>query len=187
MRHSKHLAAYCSCRVGLVALAAILGLGTVPKIITAQPELAPQPALAPQSELAVDAQLTETQQAISRLKQSQQRWIEVNLTTQRLIAWQGKQWIDAMIVSTGKQSTPTVTGVFKIYVKYPQARMQGADYDIPDVPHVMYFYQGYGFHGAYWHKRFGTPVSHGCINLATDKAKWLFNFASVGTPVVVHE
>jgi lipoprotein-anchoring transpeptidase ErfK/SrfK len=92
-----------------------------------------------------------------------------------------------MIVSTGKPSTPTVTGVFNIYAKYPQARMQGADYDIADVPHVMYFYGGYGFHGAYWHHRFGTPVSHGCVNLSPDKAKWLFNFASVGTPVVVRD
>jgi lipoprotein-anchoring transpeptidase ErfK/SrfK len=64
--------------------------------------------------------------------------------------------------------------------------MRGEDYDIADVPHVMYFHQGYGFHGAYWHNAFGTPVSHGCINIAPDKAQWLFNFAGVGTPVVIH-
>ncbi len=187
MRHSIHLASYCCWRMGLVALAVTLGLGAPSTTIAALAALAPQTELVPQIAVAVDNQPSETQQAISRLKQSQQRWIEVNLTTQRVIAWQGNQWIDAMIVSTGKQSTPTVTGVFNIYVKYPQARMQGADYDIPDVPHVMYFYRGYGFHGAYWHNRFGTPVSHGCINLAIDKAKWLFTFAAVGTPVVVHE
>ena len=126
------------------------------------------------------------QNAIATLKRSQQRWIEVDLSRQRLIAWDGKHWVNAMVVSTGKATTPTPTGVFSIYVKYPTARMRGEDYDIADVPHVMYFHQGYGFHGAYWHNAFGTPVSHGCINIAPDKAQWLFNFAGVGTPVVIH-
>jgi lipoprotein-anchoring transpeptidase ErfK/SrfK len=120
------------------------------------------------------------------LKRSKQRWIQVDLKKQRLIAWDGNRWVDAMIVSTGKDATPTPTGVYEVYVKYREARMQGDDYDIPDVPHVMYFSGGYGFHGAYWHNNFGTPVSHGCVNLAVDKAKWLYNFASVGTPIVIH-
>lgn len=158
----------------LAALVATLGVAVVPAIVT--------PAVVP----AQAAQTDSTKATIARLKQSQQRWIEVNLTTQRVIAWEGNRWVDAMIVSTGKKSTPTVTGVFDVYVKYRRARMQGADYDITNVPHVMYFHRGYGFHGAFWHNRFGTPVSHGCINLALDKAEWLFNFASVGTPVVVH-
>jgi lipoprotein-anchoring transpeptidase ErfK/SrfK len=128
-----------------------------------------------------------TNKTIQTLKRGQDRWIEIDLSTQRLIAWEGKTWVSAVIVSTGKASTPTPTGVFDIYVKYRTARMQGDDYDIPDVPHVMYFSGGYGFHGAYWHKSFGTPVSHGCINLAPDKARWLYNFASVGTPVVIHQ
>ncbi|MFM2430263.1 MAG: hypothetical protein RLZZ511_1476 [Cyanobacteriota bacterium] len=154
------------------ALAQTAGESNIPTASAPQPP-APKP-------------LTPTQAAIARLKKSDQRWLEVNLTTQRVIAWEGKTWVDAMIVSTGKAETPTVTGVFDVYVKYPVARMQGDDYDIPDVPHVMYFHRGYGFHGAYWHKRFGTPVSHGCVNLAPNKARWLYNFASVGTPVVVH-
>ncbi|WP_264325965.1 L,D-transpeptidase [Romeriopsis navalis] len=112
--------------------------------------------------------------------------MEVNLTTQRVIAWEGKRWVDAMIVSTGKKSTPTVTGVFNIYLKYRKSSMRGDDYNVPNMPHIMYFHRGYGLHGAYWHNRFGTPVSHGCVNLALDKAKWLYNFATVGTPVVVH-
>jgi lipoprotein-anchoring transpeptidase ErfK/SrfK len=126
-------------------------------------------------------------QTIRTLKQGRDRWIEVDLSSQRLIAWEGKTWVSAVVVSTGKATTPTPTGVFDIYVKYRTSRMQGDDYDIPDVPHVMYFSGGYGLHGAYWHKRFGTPVSHGCINLAPDKARWLYNFASVGTPVVIHQ
>lgn len=129
--------------------------------------------------------LSKTQQKIRELKRSKQRWIQVDLRKQRVIAWDGNRWVDAMIVSTGKDATPTPAGIYEIYVKHREARMQGDDYDIPDVPHVMYFSGGYGFHGAYWHNQFGTPVSHGCVNLALDKAKWLYNFASVGTPVVI--
>jgi lipoprotein-anchoring transpeptidase ErfK/SrfK len=131
--------------------------------------------------------ITGTAKSIQTLKKSSKRWIEVDLSTQRLIAWEGKTWVNAVIVSTGKDSTPTPKGTFEVYVKHSTARMQGDDYDIPDVPHVMYFTGGYGFHGAYWHKRFGTPVSHGCVNLAPDKARWLYNFADVGTPVVIHQ
>lgn len=125
--------------------------------------------------------------AVKDLKQSNQRWIEVDLSRQRLIAWEGKKPVHAVIISTGKASTPTVTGVFEVQTKYAVARMQGDDYDIPDVPYTMYFFEGYAIHGAYWHHNFGTPVSHGCVNVAVDHAEWLFSWAKVGTPVVVHE
>lgn len=125
-------------------------------------------------------------QAIATYKRSNQRWIEIRLSTQRLIAWEGKTAIHAVIVSTGKASTPTLPGIFAIQSKYRVARMQGDDYDIPDVPYTMYYSGGYGIHGAYWHHNFGTPVSHGCVNVAVDHARWLFNWAESGTPVVVH-
>ena len=63
--------------------------------------------------------------------------------------------------------------------------MKGDGYDIPDVPHTMYYQGGYGIHGAYWHNNFGTPVSRGCVNVAPNHAKKIFNWASVGTTVVV--
>jgi lipoprotein-anchoring transpeptidase ErfK/SrfK len=122
---------------------------------------------------------------IATLKRSRQRWIEIKLSTQRLTAWEGKTPVWAVIISTGKAETPTLTGMYAIQVKYRQTRMQGDDYDIPDVPFTMYYSGGYGIHGAYWHKKFGTPVSHGCVNLAVDQAEKLFNWASVGTPVVI--
>jgi hypothetical protein len=46
--------------------------------------------------------------------------------------------------------------------------------------------RGYGLHGTYWHDNFGTPMSHGCVNLSNADAQWLFNWASVGTKVVTH-
>jgi lipoprotein-anchoring transpeptidase ErfK/SrfK len=124
---------------------------------------------------------------IATLKRSQQRWIEIRLSTQRLTAWEGKTPVWAVIISTGKAETPTLTGVYAIQVKYRQTRMQGDGYDIPDVPFTMYYSGGYGIHGAYWHRKFGTPVSHGCVNLAVDQAEKLFNWASVGTPIVVRQ
>lgn len=65
--------------------------------------------------------------------------------------------------------------------------MTGPDYYLPDVPYTMYFYKGYGIHGTYWHDNFGTPMSHGCVNMRTSEAAWLFDFASVGTLVNVHD
>jgi lipoprotein-anchoring transpeptidase ErfK/SrfK len=131
--------------------------------------------------------LATPRESIQKYKKSSQRWIEVDVTRQRLIAWEGKTWVEAFIVSTGKSSTPTPIGTYSIYTKQATARMQGDGYDISDVPHVMYFTGGFGFHGAYWHNSFGTPVSHGCVNLAPSKARWLFNWAPMGTPVVIHD
>lgn len=124
---------------------------------------------------------------ITRLSHSEQRWILIDLSDQHLIAWEGDQPFHAVTVSTGKAETPTPTGLFSIQSKHEIARMQGADYDVPDVPFTMYYNRGYGIHGAYWHNNFGTPVSHGCTNVAVDHAEILFDWASVGTPVVVRQ
>ena len=59
------------------------------------------------------------------------------------------------------------------------------NYDLPNVPYVMYFYRGYGLHGTYWHNNFGTPMSHGCVNLTLADAKWLYEWAPQGARVVV--
>lgn len=122
---------------------------------------------------------------ITTLKSSQQRWIQIDLKKQRLFAWEGNTQVYAVIISSGKEATPTLPGVFAIQSKHNKARMRGDDYDLPDVPYVMFYEGNYGIHGTYWHRNFGIPVSHGCVNLAVDQARWLFNWASVGTPVVV--
>lgn len=115
-----------------------------------------------------------------------ERWIDVDLSQQRVFAYEGDQIVNIFRVSTGTSQTPTITGQYKIYVKYRAANMSGPGYFLPDVPYVMYFYKGYGLHGTYWHSNFGTPMSHGCVNLKTKEAKWLFDWASVGTVVYVH-
>ena len=117
---------------------------------------------------------------------SGERWIDVNLSQQRITAYQGQTPVYSAIVSTGLPGTPTVVGTFSIYVKYRYTPMSGPGYYLPNVPHTMYFYGGYAIHGAYWHNNFGTPMSHGCVNLSLPDAEWFYNFASVGTKVVSH-
>lgn len=129
---------------------------------------------------------------------SGEKWIDVNLSTQRLVAYEGNRAVYWAVISSGLPATPTVTGRYRIYVKYRSAPMSGPGYYLPNVPYIMYFYRGYGLHGTYWHSNFGTPMSHGCVNLATSDAKWLFDWTApyvpagansasgTGTLVVIH-
>ncbi len=113
-------------------------------------------------------------------------WIDIDLGDQKLYAYDGDALISSFVVSTGTSAHPTVVGTFAVYVKYKYTDMSGPGYYLPDVPYTMYFYSGYGIHGTYWHDNFGTPMSHGCVNMRTSEAEWVFNFSEVGTPVVVH-
>lgn len=114
------------------------------------------------------------------------RWIDVDLGRQVVTAYDGADPVNEFLVSTGTRAHPTVTGQFRIYVKLRSTAMAGPGYYLPGVPYTMYFYKGYALHGTYWHSNFGTPMSHGCINLYTPDAEWLFGWASVGTLVNVH-
>jgi len=114
------------------------------------------------------------------------KWIEVDLSRQRLAARQGNRIIKAFPVSTGRRWTPTPKGTFRIRTKYRRVRMRGPGYNLPNVPHTMYFYGSYGIHGTYWHNNFGHPMSHGCINLSRRDAAWLYRWAPKGTKVRIH-
>ncbi len=114
------------------------------------------------------------------------RWIDVNLTHQMVYAYEGNTVVNSFLVSTGTWAHPTVTGKFAIYIKLRSGSMSGPGYFLPNVPYIMYFYKSYGLHGTYWHHNFGTPMSHGCVNLRTDDAAWLYNWSSLGTVVNVH-
>ncbi len=115
-----------------------------------------------------------------------QKWIDINLSRQTLTAYVGQTPVFTAIVSTGTSRTPTVVGTYSIYVKYLSTAMSGPGYYLPNVPYTMYFYRGYGIHGTYWHNNFGTLMSHGCVNMRTSDAQWLYNWAPVGTKVVTH-
>ncbi len=122
--------------------------------------------------------------------------IEVDLTNQKVYAYEDNIRIYEFVVSTGKWGR-TPTGEFTIWTKVKSQLMSGGSkalhtyYYLPNVPWVMFFYnadiaksRGYSFHGTYWHNNFGQPMSHGCINMKIDEAKMLYDWA---TPVVTND
>lgn len=137
-----------------------------------------------------------------------EKWIEIDLSEQKLKAWEGDKLFLESLVSAGKWA-PTPTGEFRIWSKYKYTKMSGGNesnntyYYLPNVPYTMYFYKGYGMHGTYWHNNFGYPMSHGCVNLPTPVAEKLFYWttpilasnqnsiqassANPGTRVVIHD
>ena len=121
------------------------------------------------------------------------KWIEIDLSQQHLYAWQYDQVVFNTAVSTGTYLHPTPTGTFHIYAKYVADDMAGGTpgspdyYFLPDVPYTMYFYEAYAIHGTYWHHNFGTPMSHGCVNLPTPAAEWIYYWAPLGTTVWIHQ
>jgi LysM repeat protein len=114
------------------------------------------------------------------------RWIDIDLTEQRLTAYQGDTAVFSTLVSTGTSRHPTPVGEFDVRTKIDSQTMSGADYYLPNVQYVMYFAGANAIHGTYWHNNFGHPMSHGCVNLPTPEAAWLYNWASIGTPVLTH-
>lgn len=129
------------------------------------------------------AELDGAQPAISFVRKE----IVVTLSSQTIQAYESGRLVKTVTVSTGLPATPTVKGEFSIYAKRDSQTMSGPGYFLPDVPHVMYFYQSYGVHGTYWHDSFGQPMSHGCVNLPTEDAKWFYDWAEIGTPVLVKD
>lgn len=119
-----------------------------------------------------------------------EKWIDINLSSQTLTAFEGQTPVFRAIISTGAYPFPTVAGTYEIYVKYEKTDMSGGTgpdaYYVKDVPYVMYFHGGYGIHGTYWHDNFGMPMSHGCVNLTIPDSQWLYTWAQVGTTVVTH-
>lgn len=123
--------------------------------------------------------------------------IEVDLTKQRVYAYEGQNLVYSFLISSGSWDR-TPTGNFKIWTKVRSQKMSGGSkelgtyYYLPNVQNVMFFYNekyerklGYSFHQAYWHNNFGVPMSHGCINMTTADSAKLFGWAEVGTPVVI--
>ena len=122
--------------------------------------------------------------------------IVVNRSEQVLRAYDGDAFFLEAAISTGLELTPTPRGTFTIFKKTPSRYMQGplpnlSDrqvYDLPGVPWNLYFTQGGAvIHGAYWHDSFGSQYSHGCVNLPPDTARALYNWAELGTTVIVQD
>ena len=119
--------------------------------------------------------------------------LEISLARQELRAYEDDQLILRTLISSGVPNSepmdngiPTITptGSFRISIKTPLRHMGGGHitpsleaYELPGVPWVSFFHEtGVGFHGTYWHNDFGTPKSHGCINMRTEEARWLYRW-----------
>lgn len=119
-------------------------------------------------------------------------WLLINLAQQHLWAYDGTMLVRELDVSTGLPGTPTPPGSYWIQQRFRSQEMIGPGYDLPGVPFVQYFGNdqlswgaGYSFHGTYWHHNWGHPMSHGCVNLPTDFAEWLWDWAGIGTPAEI--
>jgi lipoprotein-anchoring transpeptidase ErfK/SrfK len=150
-----------------------------------------QPVIAPPVK-----ELSDVSRVLGDATDADQKRIEVDLTNQKVYAFDGDKKVHEFIVSTGKWGR-TPTGEFRIWTKVKSTRMSGGNpadgtyYNLPNVPWVMFFANdqvskstGFSFHGTYWHHNFGHPMSHGCVNLESADAKTLFEWA---TPTVSND
>ena len=123
-----------------------------------------------------------------------QKRIEVDLTNQRLYAFEDEKKLYDFPISSGKRATPTPAGAFWPWIKLRYTRTEGGNkkngtyYNLPNVPYVIYLYNeqfpkysGYALHGTYWHNNFGHPMSHGCINLRTTDMAILYYWIDLVT------
>lgn len=113
-----------------------------------------------------------------------EKWIDVNLTTQKLSAWEGNRLIYEFPISSGRPGYDTVQGEFKVWSKTRLqayrggSRERGDYYYLPNVPYSLFFHKDYAIHGAYWHNDFGIKRrSSGCVNLRIPDAEQVYNWA----------
>jgi len=132
--------------------------------------------------------------AAEYLKPDGEKWVEVNLTTFTVTAWNGTTLFGSSKVVTGASGggrTPTRPGMFHVYYKVPLQDMDGLNpdgtkWEVKDVPWIAYFDGGIALHGAYWRSSFGYADSHGCVNMPVSFAKQVYDWVKIGTLVVVH-
>lgn len=128
-----------------------------------------------------------------------ERWIDVDISEQTLVVFEGDRPVYATLLSSGKESSvkakdhSTPRGMWRVREKHVVATMDGdgsaagdLPYSIEDVPYIMYFHKSYATHGAFWHRNYGIQMSHGCINLAPLDAKWVFFYADPPVPPGFH-
>jgi hypothetical protein len=117
-----------------------------------------------------------------------ERWIDVDVDNQILVAYEGDLAVYATLVSSGATTTPTETGVYRVWLKESEADMKGLNgedpYSVATVPWTEFFSpeNGLALHTAYWHDQFGTRRSHGCVNLAPRDARWLYFWSDPQVP-----
>ncbi len=117
----------------------------------------------------------------------QERWLDVDLDEQVVIAFEGRRPVYATLVSSGAKKWPTPSGIYRIWLKFAETDMSGQmgdeqPYSVATVPWTMFFAKDFAFHTAYWHDKFGDPRSHGCVNLSPRDARALYDWALPDVP-----
>ena len=120
------------------------------------------------------------------------RRVEVDLSEQRTYLYENEKLVKSWAVSTGANGTPTDKGRFRVYAQLRTQDMRGTNADgskyvTENVPFITYFNGDEALHGTYWHSNFGRPMSHGCVNMTIDAARYVWEFATKGTEVWVHD
>lgn len=115
--------------------------------------------------------------------------IVITLKTQQLAYYLGETKLEEFSISGGLPRTPTPKGTYKVLAKKPLVWYLGTGYNYPNTKWNLMFKPGklgnYYIHGAYWHNKFGTPRSHGCVNVAYSNMERLYNWAEAGTPITI--
>jgi hypothetical protein len=123
------------------------------------------------------------------------RWIDVNLTQQLMVAYEGRDVSRVIVTTTGMAAWETPPGFYQVLWRVPNESMEsgaiGAEhfYKLEDVLFTQYFTdKGHAIHYAWWRtpQTIGRPGSHGCLNTLLDDAQFLWDWANIGTPVYVH-
>ncbi len=109
------------------------------------------------------------------------RWVAVDVAQEVLTAYENDQLVFATLISSGKDQRVTRTGLTSIYLRQRVGDMSALmgtpdQYNIYNVPYIMYFNDGMALHAAPWHDNFGYPMSHGCVNMSMTDARWLFGW-----------
>lgn len=120
------------------------------------------------------------------------KYIEVKLSEQRLYAYENGVVARTFLISSGVARYPTPEGTFAVQAKIPVKDYEWSygiehpdNYDIKDVKWNLRFTTNYYLHNAFWHNNFGHRMSHGCVNINLENSEWIYNWADVGTPVII--
>ncbi len=113
------------------------------------------------------------------------RSVRVDLSEQRLYAYENGYLVNSFLISSGLPKTPSPPGEYHIQRKIYSHLYSGPDYFLPNTLYNLQFRSHYYLHGAYWHNNFGHPMSHGCINIHYKDAKWIYDWMQVGDLTVI--
>jgi hypothetical protein len=143
--------------------------------------------------LSDDAAIAALPSQLPAFARGRQKWIDLSVVSQTMVAWEGATPVYVTIVATGrdglrdpKTTHSTVRGTFTVREKHVTTTMDANEVDnkfeLRDVPWVQYFKGGYALHAAYWHDDYGKPRSHGCVNMSPIDARWFFFWSDPRLP-----